>query len=170
MPLLGLISTASERINTTTPVPTSTLNMWPSLYIFSGPSLALFSRWQRVHGYTSLIRPRLHSSLPNWQCSQPPDLSSSFSTKTFFQDHTLSTTTQLRTFCEHFRDYYSSASKDSFVSPSPYSKFSLNFSVSASISYLHKLFLFFLHIERPNISANISPLCSCFPSTILFSK
>ncbi len=28
-----------------------------------GPSLALFSRWQRVHGYTSLIRPRLHSSL-----------------------------------------------------------------------------------------------------------
>ena len=26
-----------------------------------GPSLALFSRWQRVHGYTSLIRPRLHS-------------------------------------------------------------------------------------------------------------
>jgi len=30
---------------------------------FSGPSLALFSRWQRVHGYTSLIRPRLHSSL-----------------------------------------------------------------------------------------------------------
>ena len=30
---------------------------------FSVPSLALFSRWQRVHGYTSLIRPRLHSSL-----------------------------------------------------------------------------------------------------------
>jgi len=30
---------------------------------FSGPSLALFSRWQRVHGYTSLIRPRFHSSL-----------------------------------------------------------------------------------------------------------
>ena len=30
---------------------------------FSGPSLALFSRWQRVHGYTSLIRQRLHSSL-----------------------------------------------------------------------------------------------------------
>jgi hypothetical protein len=30
---------------------------------FSSPSLALFSRWQRVHGYTSLIRPRLHSSL-----------------------------------------------------------------------------------------------------------
>ncbi len=32
-------------------------------YIHRGPSLALFSRWQRVHGYTSLIRPRLHSSL-----------------------------------------------------------------------------------------------------------
>jgi hypothetical protein len=30
---------------------------------FSSPSLALFSRWQRVHGYTSLIRPRFHSSL-----------------------------------------------------------------------------------------------------------
>ena len=30
---------------------------------FSGPSLALFSRWQRVHGYTSLIRPRFRSSL-----------------------------------------------------------------------------------------------------------
>ena len=32
-------------------------------YTHRGPSLALFSRWQRVHGYTSLIRPRLHSSL-----------------------------------------------------------------------------------------------------------
>jgi hypothetical protein len=32
-------------------------------YIHRGPSLDLFSRWQRVHGYTSLIRPRLHSSL-----------------------------------------------------------------------------------------------------------
>jgi hypothetical protein len=34
-----------------------------STYIHRGPSLALFSRWQRVHGYTSLIRPRLQSSL-----------------------------------------------------------------------------------------------------------
>jgi hypothetical protein len=45
---------------------------------FSGPSLALFSRWQRVHGYASLIRPRLHSSL-----------------------HSTST------FSEHFRYYFS---------------------------------------------------------------
>jgi hypothetical protein len=47
-------------------------------YIHRGPSLALFSRWQRVHGYTSLIRPRLHSSL-----------------------HSLHSTS---TFSEHFRD------------------------------------------------------------------
>ncbi len=70
---------------------------------FSGPSLVLFSRWQRVHGYTSLIRPRFHSSLHStstfsehfrdpgvykcstfyiyilrtfsyiWQCSEPSD-------------------------------------------------------------------------------------------------
>jgi hypothetical protein len=39
------------------------LRLWPSLYVYSGPSLALFSKWQRVHGYTSLIRPRLHPSL-----------------------------------------------------------------------------------------------------------
>ncbi len=37
--------------------------MYIHTYTHRGPSLALFSRWQRVHGYTSLIRPRLHSSL-----------------------------------------------------------------------------------------------------------
>jgi hypothetical protein len=44
---------------------TSLFSTFFTFYIlhFSGPSLALFSRWQRVHGYTSLIRPRLHFSL-----------------------------------------------------------------------------------------------------------
>jgi hypothetical protein len=37
-------------------------HLLPSFYVFSGPSLALLSRWQRVHGYTSLIRPRLHQN------------------------------------------------------------------------------------------------------------
>ena len=30
--------------------------------VFSCPSSALITRWQRMHGYTSLIRPRLHPS------------------------------------------------------------------------------------------------------------
>ena len=59
----------------------------------------------------------------NWQCSELPD-PSSFSIQTFFQDYTLSTTSQLGTFCEHFREHYNSASKHSSVSPSPHSKFS----------------------------------------------
>ncbi len=45
------------------PASTSTPVCVASILRFSGPSLALFSRWQRVHGYTSLIRPRLHSYL-----------------------------------------------------------------------------------------------------------
>ena len=42
--------------------PFSCTFMYIHTYTHRGPSLALFSRWQRVHGYTSLIRPRLHSS------------------------------------------------------------------------------------------------------------
>jgi hypothetical protein len=44
------------------PTPSLWLYAARHLYVFSGPSLALSSRWQRVHGYTSLIRPRLQSS------------------------------------------------------------------------------------------------------------
>ena len=58
--------------------PFSCTFMYIHTYTHRGPSLALFSRWQRVHGYTSLIRPRLHSSL-----------------------HSLHSTS---TFSEHFRD------------------------------------------------------------------
>ncbi len=43
--------------------PFSCTSTYIHTYTHRGPSLALFSRWQRVHGYTSLIRPRLHSSL-----------------------------------------------------------------------------------------------------------
>ena len=43
--------------------PFSCTSTYIHTYTHRGPSLALFSRWQRVHGYTSLIRPRFHSSL-----------------------------------------------------------------------------------------------------------
>jgi hypothetical protein len=59
----GLIPTISEKIYISHLFLRLRLPLWPSLYVYSGPSLALFSRWQRVHGYTSLIRPRLHPSI-----------------------------------------------------------------------------------------------------------
>ncbi len=61
--LFGLISTILDKIYIAHWFLRLRLPLRPSLYVYSGPSLALFSRWQRVHGYTSLIRPRLHPSL-----------------------------------------------------------------------------------------------------------
>jgi hypothetical protein len=55
--LFGLISTISEKIYMSHLFLRLRLPLWPSLYVFSCPSLALISRWQRVHGYTSLVRP-----------------------------------------------------------------------------------------------------------------
>ena len=54
---------AQRRLYSTTTLICGCTASYIHAYIHRGPSLALFSRWQRVHGYTSLIRPRLHSSL-----------------------------------------------------------------------------------------------------------
>jgi hypothetical protein len=77
----------------------------------------------------------------NWHCSEPPDHSTSYSTQTFFQVYSLSTTSQFRTFREHFCYHYNSASKHSSVSPSPHPNMCLQDSNAVISLYFLSLYL-----------------------------